>query len=257
MLFAITAALILTSCEVNKPAPDPTPDKTKPEIVDPLTEGLVVHYKFDDTNAPGVDSSGRSNAATAATGKSLPTINEAGGKVGVGAARLESSSAFLVDLSRDTKFKSSTDSEGLSFAFWLYKDNYNTASHQLLLNTQETTLAEGQSTFSLCVDGRANDGREGYIIFDRGGRDFGQQDAASPLTVNSWNHVAIVKNQTTWTMYINGNELHSANLPGDFNPANFVIGNGNANGSFAGLVDDFRLYERALTLDEVKKLAAQ
>lgn len=257
MFCAITAGLILTSCEVNKPAPNTDPDKSKPEIVDPLTEGLVVHYKFDDTNAPGLDSSGRNNAAIAATEKLLPTINEGAPKIGAGAARLESSSAFLVDLSRDAKFTTSSDSDGLSFAFWLYKDNYNTATHQLLLNTQHTTLAEGQSAFYLCVDGRANDNRDGYIIFDRGGFDFGQQNEASPLTVNSWNHVAIVKNQATWTMYINGSELHSANLPGDFYPVNFVIGHGNANGSFNGYIDDFRLYERALNIDEIKALAAQ
>jgi len=79
-----------------------------------------------------------------------------------------------------------------------------------------------------------------------------------------WRHWAFVKNVNTGvqSIYLNGVLWHSATamtkvIPGNM-VAGFSIGDRPLHDApYAGLIDDFRLYNRALTLSEIKKLAAR
>jgi len=79
-----------------------------------------------------------------------------------------------------------------------------------------------------------------------------------------WRHWAFVKNVDTGvqSIYLNGALWHSATgmtkvIPGN-TVTGFSIGDRPAHDSpYGGLIDDFRLYNRALTLNEIKKLAAR
>lgn len=260
-LCALIAALTVTSCTVEKPEPEPgkTVIVTKYKSNVKLDEGLVVHYTFDsETTDSVIDSSGRNNHGTTISGKSIPLIDRTKAKVGSGAGQFDFGKVVLVDLKDDLNFKKSTDKDGLSFSLWFYKNEYNTDAHQLILNTQDISMTNGESAFYLCVDSRPHENRAGYITFNRYGTDFGQQSAQSPLVPNSWNHIVVVKNRKAWQIYVNGSLLRETlYLSGDFYPGKFVIGHGNNNGAFGGFVDDFRLYERALNIYEIKALSEQ
>ena len=88
-------------------------------------------------------------------------------------------------------------------------------------------------------------------------------DGASALTTGSWTHVAITLSGTTGTLYVNGTAV-GTNTGMTLKPAS--LGNTTRNfigrSQFAadpylnGLVDDFRIYNRALDAAEVSGLVA-
>ena len=74
--------------------------------------------------------------------------------------------------------------------------------------------------------------------------------AANALTLNAWNHVALVKKNGVWTIYVNGTPVASDNthLTDTFgvNASAFMVGNntGLAN-AFQGYIDEFRVSDVA------------
>lgn len=219
-----------------------------------LNDGLVVRYEFENAANILKDSSGRGNDATVLSGKLEPQLEMVEAKVGNGAALFDYYRAIVVDLLGDMTFKPNTDKDGLTFSFWVFKKHYFTDKHQLVLNVQGLNLYNGETTFHLCLDSRPNENRTGYLTFEKPGLFFGQRTTTNLQSPGSWNHVVLVKNRIFWEIYINGIKLDQAYISGDFYPAKFVIGHGNSNGSFTGYVDDFRLYNRALSLYEIQKL---
>jgi len=84
-------------------------------------------------------------------------------------------------------------------------------------------------------------------------------NTAVAVTTNTWYHIAIVDNADTDTakLYINGVEKGSVSMTADFSLiGNLFLGNMNDNsGTFAegsnGIFDEFELYSRAITAQEV------
>jgi hypothetical protein len=82
------------------------------------------------------------------------------------------------------------------------------------------------------------------------------------LAANAWSHLAVVFSNTTCTLYLNGLAV-AANpamtlFPDSLNAplmenANY-LGRGNAGGHFQGVLDDFRMYNKALSAAEVTAL---
>jgi fibronectin type 3 domain-containing protein len=86
-------------------------------------------------------------------------------------------------------------------------------------------------------------------------------DGPVPLTAGAWTHVAVTLSGTTGTLYINGTAV-STNTNMTLNPSGLGITNLNYIGKsqfsdpyLNGLVDDFRIYGRALTATEINTLA--
>lgn len=84
-------------------------------------------------------------------------------------------------------------------------------------------------------------------------------DGDAPLPTDAWTHVAVVFSGTTSTLYVNGMPL-AANAAATLRPdslnapsmenANY-LGRNNAGNFFQGSLDDFQVYVRALTPEEV------
>ncbi len=106
---------------------------------------------------------------------------------------------------------------------------------------------------------------EGIINFFQGtaGRDAPPYAAfvlSDPLVINTWTHVAIVRNLTARTMvwYKNGVPVATGEAPYPrlvASPNDITIGNGYA-GGYSGLIDEVLLYPRALSAAEIKALVA-
>lgn len=84
------------------------------------------------------------------------------------------------------------------------------------------------------------------------------------VTGNTWYHLAVTYNNSNVVTYVNGSQINSTANTGNFSisPANSrlrigAMGNtaGN-NAGFNGLIDDFRVYNRALSATEVSTLYA-
>ena len=68
---------------------------------------------------------------------------------------------------------------------------------------------------------------------------------------NEWTHIAVTFNSTDFEFYVNGEHDHTQNQPGtiEVSAINFLFTQAGSN--FAGLIDDVRLYNRALTQAEI------
>jgi hypothetical protein len=68
---------------------------------------------------------------------------------------------------------------------------------------------------------------------------------------NEWTHIAVTFNGTDFEFYVNGERDHTQNQPGtiEVSAINFLFTQAGSN--FAGLIDDVRLYNRALTQAEI------
>ncbi len=79
------------------------------------------------------------------------------------------------------------------------------------------------------------------------------------LTANTWQHVAIVCDGKEVVIYLDGKEAARGEGKNPLTPnprLGFRLGSGFSGGRFfAGALDDFRIYARALNAEEVKKLA--
>lgn len=75
------------------------------------------------------------------------------------------------------------------------------------------------------------------------------------LTINDWNHVAVVNNAGAVTFYINGVAAGTATSAPTFNANN--VGWTAAGTQYFGRIDEYRLYSRALTASDVTELYMQ
>jgi len=68
---------------------------------------------------------------------------------------------------------------------------------------------------------------------------------------NDWTHIAVTFNGTDFEFYVNGERDHTQNQPGtiEISEINFLFTQAGSN--FEGLIDDVRLYNRALTQPEI------
>lgn len=81
----------------------------------------------------------------------------------------------------------------------------------------------------------------GYIIFNDNSTF--SLTSSGTYTTNVWNHVAIVRNGTALTMYLNGSSAASTTVSGSINfTSNFSLGCDNANADFyLGSIDELRI----------------
>jgi hypothetical protein len=74
------------------------------------------------------------------------------------------------------------------------------------------------------------------------------------LPVNGWSHIATTYDRTTWRFYVNGTQVASkamtTAIPVSAGPLR-IGGNSIWSEWFAGLIDDVRVYNRALTATEI------
>lgn len=85
------------------------------------------------------------------------------------------------------------------------------------------------------------------------------QSAASTVSANGWYHVAFTEaSGTTGTLYLNGVAVASGAMPQatDTTTTPLYIGQSDSLSYFDGIIDDVRIYNRALSASEVQQLYA-
>lgn len=184
------------------------------------------------------------------------------GNVTVGVRGISSSGAYRFDgddaaVRVDGEALIATDSRKMTFSAWVKPEGSQPADYS-------TIVAKGSNTgYQMHLE---NDGATRNPVFEGG--DYGDPPEAqwnTPLEVDRWHHVVGVyenssaTSDNTFRLYVNG-ELKKetttsrsiANAPGD----NFGIGNNlnNADRHFNGVIDEVRVYDTALSPDEVTDL---
>jgi hypothetical protein len=112
----------------------------------------------------------------------------------------------------------------------------------------------GNNTSSyLFLTPRSGNNTMRFAITNSGGE---QVINTSTLTANQWVHVAVTLKGATGTLYVNGSPAAFNTAitirPADFNPVRNYIGQSQwPDPLFNGLIDDFRIYNRALSASEI------
>jgi fibronectin type 3 domain-containing protein len=202
---------------------------------------LRVYYKFDETTGTvAADSSGRGIDGTLLNG---PTF--AAGKI---------DNALVFDGTNDamTVPAGVADTSQLTVAAWVWW-NGGAASQRVYSFGDDTA-----NYFNLSPKASAGFVKFGIKV---GGGTEQALLAITALPIGSWQHIAVTLGSGTGKLYLNGLLTVTAaitNTPADFTPSVNSIGDSlvTTDPSFAGKVDDFRLYSRVLTATEVFALQA-
>ncbi|UCG56029.1 MAG: LamG domain-containing protein [Phycisphaerales bacterium] len=203
--------------------------------VAPTAAGLVAHYEFEG-NAN--DSAGTNNGIPNGGPMYVP------GKIG------QAISLDGVDDYIDCGAGASLDiTDAATLACWVKVAGFTRA--------WETIIAKGDDSYRMSRGPETGDS----IHFGCNGPTGGNLDAATIVTDNTWRHVAVVYDGSDKIVYIDGVEDARAASTGQINAStyNLYIGeNSQQTGrQLRGLVDDVRIYSRALAAAEVASLAGK
>jgi len=230
ILFAISMCVLLTLSLVAL-------------AVDP---DLVIYYSFDNFGTAVLDQSGKGHDCTV-VGDIKP---DAGGKRN-GAAKFTKGS--YLDLKGETFPTADVPVDAITLCVWTKPEN--TGDHQATINAR----AEDQ-TWIIHAEFRS-DGKVRWLLRTAGGTTiFDIQNGQ--WTPDQWIHYAGVYDSANniGVLYINGEKIAekagNAKIAGDWKMGARVGKNIDDARPFAGLMDDFCVYKRALNQDEVKAVMA-
>ena len=212
---------------------DPTPATRSFRVLTQAEVGLVVSYAFD---GDGADQSGRYDALA------LPNVSWVAGIPGSSgqAAQLDGSAWVEIPTDALNGLPSGTatawvKAEGPSASFAIL-DKRADAETQFTLG-----LADGRLAFALNCPSAP-------CVHLRG---------TTPFRAGTWYRVAASWDGTNWKLYVNGrlesSQVSTATLPMTFDRV-FVGAVGGASGFMTGAIDDLRIYDRVLPLDEIRAL---
>lgn len=217
-------------------SPTPTPTPVPPKK-DPVTL-----YKFDE--ASGIIASDSSGSGTSAT---LTEAAWTAGKSG-NAVELSGANQYVIlpsgivsglnDITVSAWVKPDTVSN------WVRVFDFGESTNSYMFMTAKSS--SNTFRFAITAEGSANE----QII-----------EGGPPLSAGAWCHVAVTLKENEGILYLNGKEVgRNASMtlkPSDlgFTSCNY-IGKSQWNDPYLdGLVDDFRIYNRALAASEIMELA--
>jgi hypothetical protein len=197
-----------------------------------VTSGLVGHWSFDDATVSGnavQDLTSNSNDGTV-FGDSHPVA----GKIG---------QAMMFDGSGDYIRVSNIgfSSNSITVAFWAQIQRTNGLNYAFDTNNERDSLLKWSDQNTSIVQWGLS---SSYPTFNQGDK------------VNQWAHYALVANGINEFLYINGVKVSSI-VQGEalINFEDLWIGAYHGSGySMLGLLDDFRIYNRALADEEITQL---
>ena len=207
------------------------------------SSGLVAAYGFDETSGLQVlDASGKGNHGTISNAARTTTAK-------FGRALSFSGSNSLVTVSDS----SSLDLTGaMTLSAWVYPTTSASGWKTLILKERIGGLA-----YSLYANSDAALPNSTLSI----GSSDRQLTVGSRLPSNTWTHLAATYNGATQRLYVNGVQVGSRAQTGTLNvSANPLRIGGNtvwANEYFKGLIDEVRVYNRALSQAEIAAVSKQ
>jgi len=192
-------------------------------VTDYVLTGLVSHYRFD---GDAVDSVNGNHGTEVGDPCYAPGMH--------GQAISLDGSVDYVDCGNDSSFDIN---DSITLSAWI-KGTFN--------NNWDPIIAKG-------LDWQLTKGMGDEAVFFCLGIDY--VTGLANINDNEWHHVAGVYNGSKMDLYVDGLLDASGSASGSLNvsAANVCIG-GSATQSFNGLIDDARIYDRALSDDEIRTL---
>ena len=196
---------------------------------------LVAWYKLDG-NA-------KNNTGDSSLDGTASNVSWVDGKIG-GAGSFNGSSSYITIIN-NTDYELSGD---ITISFWIYINNYHgrTTLIDKAYGGEFTINLESSMNLRL-YRGIGNGNSSPYSSVD-----------SSVLNMNEWINATIKVKDTTATWFINGVEVTSStegNFVGSISTNNIRFGKGYTSSYFDGLFDDVKIYDRALSESQIRRLA--
>jgi hypothetical protein len=207
---------------------------------------LVGYWKFNETGGTTAsDSSGYGNSGTLINGPNW---------TGNGALSFDGINDYVEVLDS----ASLTFNSKITLSVWILLNEDSIRFMKIIINPSSAVSEDPWENY--CIDLRRKNPRF-MISSGTSGTWHGAYDTTngSPLAVGVWYHLAGTYDGSTMILYVNGQPTESlaVSLPiGNNNLPVFIGSRGGVDG-FTGLIDDVRIYNRALTVDEVAGLYAE
>jgi hypothetical protein len=204
----------------------------------PIVGGLVGHWKLDETSGNiAADSSGNGNNGTL---YGNPTWQPTGGKLN-GALQFDGVNDY-VDCNNASVLNIQ---DKITLTCWIKVSAFT--------RSWETILSKGDDSYRLCRSA----GTGNSIHFACTGTTLSGMDGRTNVTDNNWHHIAGVYDGSEAALYIDGVLDTAIPCTGQINSStyNLFIGdNSQMRGRYlTGLVDDVRIYSRALSVQDVNQ----
>jgi Concanavalin A-like lectin/glucanases superfamily/Domain of unknown function (DUF1929)/Bacterial Ig domain/Glyoxal oxidase N-terminus/Glucodextranase, domain B len=196
------------------------------------TPGLVAAYGFNETSGTTVtDVSGSNNNGTFGSGVTRTTAGKFGG------ALVFNGASGLVTIPNSASLQLTT---GMTLEAWVNPSTVDGAWRDVIYKGNDSYYLEATSS---------NGGRPGA------GGTFGTTYGTAALVANTWTHLAVTYDRVTLRLYVNGVQVSSlaatAAIATSTNP--LQIGGDSIYGQFfQGMIDEVRVYNRALTPPEIQ-----
>jgi len=242
-------------------------DASSPAQGGSALSGPVVRYACDQSNGPKLlDTSGNLYNGTLIDtppdgGTATPGYSFGAGKVGSGALILTSTSDGYVAMPANIL----TGATEMTIATWVYVTTVQSFQRifDIGINAHSKTNppADGSNAvyMNLIPSGAKSDRKLAFAISKTSLAGEQKVAATSTFPTALWTHVAVVLGGGTGTLYINGAAAASSAItlrPSDLGPVDYAfIGKSQfADPYLNGQIDDFRVYTRALSANEIQSL---
>jgi hypothetical protein len=205
-------------------------------VAPPASSGVVGAWGFDETSGGSVaDASGKGNTGTI-TGATRSTAGKFGG-----ALSFNGTSDWVT-----VPDSSSLDlTSGMTIEAWIRPTAVGSAWRTVLLKEQPTGLI-----YSLYAGNGS--GKPASHVFTN--KDIGLNGVTN-TALNAWTHLAATFDNATLRIYVNGVQASTKTVKGPLRVSTGVLrigGNSIWSEWFAGLIDEVRVYNRALSASELQ-----
>lgn len=223
-----------------------------------LLDGLTYYYSFDDSSNVGKDDSGNGN--------DLIELDDIGGgnenKISDVFGNYASFDGFM-NYAQVPDGIFETNNKDITISFWVYVKEFIDFTRFFDFGAGDMYFAA--IAYPMSVEGSENDGRIEAVITRTGwiGSDFSSayNDAAT-MKSNTWQHITVTIKDMNMTVYVDG--VEAASCENKFEVGEIEESEQNYLGKsrygqdpiLNGYMDDFRIYSRALSTDEIAELAS-
>jgi len=198
---------------------------------------FVGWWKFDDgSGTTARDSTGQNDAP-------IYGATWANGIIG-GALSLDGVNDYV-----STSSVVMTDTQDITMAGWVYWNA--TSGNSVIFYNGDT----GTSGYGVLVNNGACEAGNKIVVLI-GGINCDAVSSSTTLPTNTWTHVALTREGTAWKLYVNGDYKHTGTTNPNTPAGSTLIGAGTTPelNNFNGLIDDVRIYDRALSAAEIQAL---
>lgn len=255
------ATRVGSACLAPYPSPTPTPSVTpspspspSPSPINTLLQGLAFYWKLDEGSGNTAnDSSGSGNLGTLQNG-----LDATGWSTTKAPTLFSNLYALVFDGVNDYVSSAGIPDNGgdISISAWVYPTaavDGTTTIVSTMLNSP-TGNDNGYSFYLTRFNGAV--ATIGYDFNTGPGNASGGYILTSSIPDNQWTHVALVYNNQSPSIYVNGSANNFSPIPVRTTSLNNAkIGGLSGSHYFKGGLDDVRVYNRALSATEVQSLA--